>query len=120
METASYFIKLLRSIYDCKYPFELVTIDKRPKTKMGCYIIEDNRIRIYTRYKNVCPLEEIAIHEYAHHIHETELRKCDDRRKERTHGAEFWKIYSALMCTAIQKGLYHGKPSSEITILFKS
>ncbi len=79
MKSAIELTKLLRSIYNCKYPFTLLTIDKRPKTRMGVYIVDSKRIRIYTKYRDVCPLEEIAIHEYAHHIHETELRQSSNR-----------------------------------------
>lgn len=76
---------------------------------MGVYIVEKKRIRIYSKWECSCPLEEIAIHEYAHHIHETEKRQNKDRRRERVHGPEFWRIYSALMSKAIQKGLFNDK-----------
>ena len=42
--------------------------------------------------------------EYDHHIHYTE---CGSKAHgERPHGPQFWKIYGALMCIAVQKGLY--------------
>ena len=114
LKTAEDFKRMLLQIYPCKVPFELLLIDKRPKTRMGVYIIKKKRIRIYTRYKNVCPLEEIAIHEYAHHIHETEKRKNSNRRQERAHGPEFWRIYSALMSVAQLKGLFEDPYISNI------
>ena len=80
--------------------------DKKPKTKAGVYIIDSRRIRVYAKWQCSMSLEEIAIHEYAHHIHETEKRTTQNRRKERTNGPEFWRIFSALCCKAIQKGLY--------------
>ncbi len=72
---ANYFKDLLMSIYPCKEPFELLVVDKKPKTRMGVYIIDKRRIRIYARWRVASPLEEIAIHEYAHHIHYTEQNK---------------------------------------------
>lgn len=106
-QTPEYFRTLLLNIYRCKKPFELLVIDKKPKTRMGVYIVGRQRIRIYSKWKSECPLEEIAIHEYAHHIHETEKRINPDRRKERAHGPEFWRIYSALMAKAMSKGLFN-------------
>lgn len=73
---------------------------------MGVYIVEKQRIRVYAGWSNTCPLEEIAIHEYAHHIHETEKEINENRRKERVHGPEFWRIYSALLSVAQRKGLF--------------
>ncbi len=107
MKNPSYFINFLNSIYQCKEPFELLVINKKPKTRMGVYIVNNKRIRIYSKWESYCTLEEIAIHEYAHHIHETEKRRSKDRRKERVHGPEFWRIYSALMSQAILKGLFN-------------
>lgn len=104
--TADGLKRMLWQIYKCKYPFELLLVDKRPKTRMGVYIVRKRRIRVYSKYADVCPLEEIAIHEYAHHIHETEKRKSENRRRERAHGPEFWRIYSALMAVAQLKGIY--------------
>ena len=105
-QTPEYFRNLLLKIYRCKKPFELKVVNKKPKTKMGVYIVDAKRIRIYSKWKSDCPLEEIAIHEYAHHIHETEKRIIQNRRKERVHGPEFCRIYSALMSVAIRRGLY--------------
>ena len=51
--------------------------------------------------------KEIAIHEYAHHIHFTEHRRSG--KKDTPHGQNFWRIYSALMAKAIEKGLYNDK-----------
>ena len=81
---------------------------------MGVYIVGRQRIRIYSKWKSGCPLEEIAVHEYAHHIHETEKRTNPDRRRERAHGPEFWRIYSALMAKAINKGLFNNPYITDI------
>lgn len=110
VQTAEYYKSYLMSIYQCKVPFELLVIDKKPKTKMGVYIHNKmgiHRIRIYAKWRDVCPLEEIAIHEYAHHIHETEKGGIHGRGKSKSHGEIFWRIYSALMSEAIKKGLYN-------------
>jgi len=96
----------LLKIYHCKKDFELLVIDKKPKTRMGVYIVDKQRIRIYSKWSCASPLEEISIHEYAHHIHETEKRTNQNRRKERAHGPEFWRIYSALCCKATQMELF--------------
>ncbi len=98
--------QMLLDIYKCKKPFDLLLIDKMPKTRMGVYIVDKRRIRVYSKWDKFCSLKEIAIHEYAHHIHETEKRKNDNRRKERVHGPEFWRIYSALMSAAQRKGIF--------------
>lgn len=105
-KTSASLKSLLLDIYQCEKPFELLLIDRKPRTKMGVYIVEKQRIRVYAGWGNTCPLEEIAIHEYAHHIHETEKRKNENRRKERVHGPEFWRIYSALMSVAQRKGIF--------------
>ena len=97
---------LLLKIYRCKKDFELLVIDKKPKKKAGVYIIEKQRIRVYAKWSCCMSLKKIAIHEYAHHIHETEKRKNQNRRQERSHGPEFWRIYSALCCKATLMGLY--------------
>ena len=98
---------LLLKIYRCKKDFELLVINKKPKTRAGSYIVDKRRIRVYSKWSCSMSLEEIAIHEYAHHIHETEKRKNQNKRQERTHGPEFWRIYSALSCKATQMGLYN-------------
>lgn len=114
MKSAAYLKQMLLNIYQCKKPFEILVIDMKPKTKMGVYIVDKQRIRVYAGWGNACPLEKIAIHEYAHHIHETEKRRNECRRKERVHGPEFWRIYSALMSVAQRKGLFTDTYISDI------
>ena len=104
----------LQKIYPCKKSFELLVIDKKPKTRMGVYIVDKRRIRIYSRWTCAAPLEEIAIHEYAHHVHETEKRESANRRLERVHGPEFWRIYSALCYKASLKGMYRDELIADI------
>ena len=96
----------LLKIYQCKKGFELLVIDKKPKTRAGVYIVDKQRIRVYAGWASSMSLYEIAIHEYAHHIHETEKRNSKNRRKERVHGPEFWRIYTALSCKATLLGIY--------------
>ena len=72
---------LLLKIYQCKKGFELLVIDKKPKTRAGVYIVDKQRIRVYSKWRCSMSLEEIAIHEYAHHIHETEKRINHNRRE---------------------------------------
>jgi predicted SprT family Zn-dependent metalloprotease len=75
--------------------------------------VNKQRIRIYAPWQEETPLEEIAIHEYAHHIHYTEQNKVEN--KERPHGAQFWEIYGALMCVAVQKRLFNEERVSRIS-----
>lgn len=114
--SAEYLKSYLLKIYKCKVPFELLVIDKKPKTRMGVYIHKNCRIRVYSKWICATPLEEIAIHEYAHHIHQTEKGGIFGRRKERSHGEYFWRIYSALMAKAIQKGLYDDTLTMDIIL----
>lgn len=107
---------LLLKIYRCRNDFELLVIDKKPKTRMGVYIVDKKRIRIYSKWIYATPLEKIAIHEYAHHIHETEKRENPNRRQERSHGSEFWRIYSALCCKATLIGLYSDDYVADIVL----
>lgn len=109
---AEYFKDFLLSVYPCKVPFELMVIDKKPKTRMGVYIIPKRRIRIYAQWSVSASLKEVAIHEYAHHIHYTEQNK--EENEERPHGRQFWEIYGALMCRAVQRGLFKEKRVSDI------
>lgn len=102
--SAEYLKKMLLDIYQCNVAFQICVIDDiKPKTRMGVYIPHKRKIKVYSKWKEVSSIEEIAIHEYAHHIHETEKRRTNNRRKERTHGPEFWRIYSALISIAITK-----------------
>ena len=114
--SAEYLKSYLLKIYKCKVPFELLVIDKKPKIRMGVYIHKNCRIRVYSKWICATPLEEIAIHEYAHHIHQTEKGGIFGRRKERSHGEYFWRIYSALMAKAIQKGLYDDTLTKDIIL----
>ena len=45
--SANYFKDFLHEIYPCKEPFELLVVDKKPKTRAGVYIQDTHRIRIY-------------------------------------------------------------------------
>lgn len=114
--TAEYLKEYLLKIYRCKVPFELLVINKKPKTRMGVYITKNCRIRIYSKWICSAPLEEIAIHEYAHHIHQTEKGGIFGRGRERSHGEYFWRIYSALMANAIEKGMFDDELVTDIIL----
>lgn len=114
--SADYLRSFLLQIYKCKVPFELLVIDKKPKTRVSVYVHKHCRIRVYSKWICATPLEEIAIHEYAHHIHNTEKGGIFGRRKERSHGEYFWRIYSALMAKAIKKGLYDDTLTKDIIL----
>lgn len=96
----------LLKIYKCKVPFDLYIIDKKLKTKLGVYIVQTHKIRVYSKGRSISSIKQTAIHEYAHHIHETEQGGIHGRGRFRAHGEIFWRIYSALMSEALKKGLY--------------
>ena len=109
MESAEYYKQFLLKIYRCKQPFEVVLRDRVTKRTLGSYVPWNCRINIY--YKTIkrsngdkwgfpSSLEQTLIHEYAHHIHDTEHSGVG-----RVHGAQFWCIYSALMARAVRMGL---------------
>ena len=93
-------------IYPCKHDFELKVIDKRPKTLNGSYTVQTKRMRIYIKGRGLMEIKRTTIHEYAHHIHETEKRVNPNRRQERVHGPEFWRILTALTCRAMLMGIF--------------
>lgn len=96
----------LLKIYRCKVPFDLYIIDKKLKTKLGVYIVQTHKIRVYSKWRSISAIKKTAIHEYAHHIHETEQGGIHGHGSFRAHGEIFWRIYSALMSEAFKKGLY--------------
>ena len=96
---------MLLKIYRPQVAFELRVTTNRPKSRMGYYVPAKRSITIHGGWGDVHSLEEIAIHEYAHHIHFTEHRRSG--KKDAPHGQNFWRIYSALMAKAIEKGLYN-------------
>lgn len=102
---AEYFKEFLLGIYQCSKPFNLEVAHTKPKTRMGTYTPRTCRIRINDGWGDTEFCKEIAIHEYAHHIHFTEKGKT--RKKEDPHGKEFWQIYGQLILLAKQKGLYN-------------
>lgn len=95
----------LLKIYKCKVPFDFYAIDKK-LNKRGVYIVQTHRIRVYSKGRSISNIKRTAIHEYAHHIHETEQGGIHGRGRSRAHGEIFWRIYSALMSEALKKGLY--------------
>ena len=98
---------MLLKIYRPQVAFELRVTMQRPKSRMGYYAPAKRSITIHGGWGDVHSLEEIAIHEYAHHIHFTEHRRSG--KKDASHGQNFWRIYSALMAKAIEKKLYNDK-----------
>lgn len=96
----------LLEIYRCKVPFDLYVIDKKLKTRCGVYIVQTHKIRVYSKGRSISAIKKTAIHEYAHHIHETEQGGIHGHGSFRAHGEIFWRIYSALMSEAFKKGLY--------------
>ena len=104
-QSAEFFKKFLLQIYPCRYLFDIAVIHTKSKTRMRTYNPRTRLIRINDGWGNTERGKEIAIHEYAHHIHFTEKGKT--QRKEDPHGKHFWQIYGQLMLLAKQKGIYN-------------
>lgn len=109
MESAEYYKQFLLKIYRCKQPFEVVLRNRVTRKRLGSYAVNARRINIYYRaikrsagdkWGFPSSPEQVLIHEYAHHIHDTEHSGVG-----RVHGAQFWCIYSALMARAIRLDL---------------
>ncbi len=103
-QSGEFFKDFLLQIYPCRYLFDVAVIHTKPKTRMGTYNPRTRVIRINDGWGDTERCMEIAIHEYAHHIHFTEKGKT--QRKEDPHGKQFWQIYGQLMFMAKQKGMY--------------
>lgn len=97
----SYFTQKLLDIYPCKKPFHLKIIHSKPKSHCGFYTAARAAIRINDGWGDTHKCLEIAIHEYAHHLHHTEFDK--EEKKQKPHGREFWQIYGQLMAQAKKK-----------------
>lgn len=84
--------KMLTTIYPPRRQFTLEIVDGSIGNDiMGRYYYPRCHITISSCYnRNV----EVAIHEYAHHIHQTE-DPCNSM--EEAHGREFKEIYTILM-----------------------
>ena len=106
--TANNFINFLIKIYPCAVPFTLKVVHKSYKKQLGKYFINDKRINIYDGRCDTNECKEIAIHEYAHHLHHTEPGLFTEHMTtvDRSHGSNFWRIYSFLMLEAYRKGLF--------------
>ena len=96
---------MLLKIYRPQVAFELRVTTNRPKSHMGYYVPAKRSLTIHGGWGDVHSLEEIAIHEYAHHIQFTEHRRSG--KKDAPHGQNFWRIYSALVAKAIENGIYN-------------
>ena len=103
-QSASFFSEILLRIYPCKTPFRLKILHKKPKTLMGSYTWSTQVIRIYDGWGDTQVCTETAIHEYAHHLHQTEFGK--EKYRQKPHGKQFWQIYGQLMQRAKDLGLY--------------
>ena len=78
---------MLLKLYRPQVAFELRVTTNRPKSRMGYYVPAKRSLTIHGGWGDVHSLEEIAIHEYAHHIHFTEHRRSG--KKDAPHGQNF-------------------------------
>lgn len=99
-----YYKEFLLHIYKCKVPFKLRFRKTMPKHYIGLYVIKPHRIILYPKKTDAQRMLEVAIHEYAHHVHHTELSKGDPKL-DRSHGHNFTRIYTALRARAFELGL---------------
>ena len=106
--SAEYFHRFLTDIYPCSVPFTINVVHRKYKKRVGTYFHGPQKINIYDGGRNDNQCRETAIHEYAHHLHQTEKNMFTDdvRKTDRSHGAHFWEIYAFLMVSAYKKGLY--------------
>ena len=102
---ASYITEQLLRIYPCKVPFELRILHTKPKGRCGSYWSHNRHILINDKFiiLDTRRCMEVAIHEYAHHLHHTEFGK--EEKGEKPHGPEFWMIYGQLMNRAKALGI---------------
>lgn len=82
--------RMLLRIYKPKYPFRLAVSNRQPKKRLGTYFQATSRIVVY---KNI-PLcmREVAIHELAHHVTNTEVGYFP-----RSHDKHFKQTYTWLI-----------------------
>lgn len=48
----------LLKIYRCKVPFDLYVIDKELKTKVGAYIVQTHKIRVYSKGRSISAIKK--------------------------------------------------------------
>lgn len=104
---SEYYKALLTAIYPCKVPFTVVVKDDKPKKRLGTYYGKTHRIILHLGWASKYNPIEIAIHEYAHHINDTEFNSA--KKKNAPHGKEFWQIYGQLMNRAKALGIYESE-----------
>lgn len=111
---ATYYTDLLLKLYPCKVPFDLRILHTKPKRRVGSYWPHNRHIIINDKplYMDDQKCTEVAIHEYAHHLHHTEFGR--ETGKQEPHGRHYWMIYGQLMARAKALGLYE---SPELPIL---
>ena len=104
-QPASFFTEILLRIYPCQVPFELRVLHTKPKNRCGSYWPHNRHILINDKFVtgDTRRCTEIAIHEYAHHLHYTEFGKAEKRQPP--HGSQFWMIYGQLMNRAKALGI---------------
>lgn len=82
--------EMLLQLHIPKYPFRLAVSDRHTKRRLGTYFPDKSRIIVYAR--NRMEMRDTAIHEYAHHVTDTEIG-----RFPRCHGKMFKRTYSQLI-----------------------
>lgn len=93
--------RILMAIHKPKVDFHLIfTLRIYPK-RLGTYYPHRRLIYVHGGRGGFSHWLETAIHEYAHHIHHTEVNENVGDNK--SHGKTFNFIFESLMATAIQQ-----------------
>lgn len=78
--------RMLLRIYKPKYPFRLAVSNRQPPRRLGTYFTATSRIMVYKNDPLV--MREVAIHELAHHVTDTEVGnfpRCHDKHFKQTY-----------------------------------
>jgi hypothetical protein len=98
--TADILKAILVDIYPPKIDFKLILTDRIYKKRLGTYYVGQHLIYVHGGRGGDDFAIRVAIHEYAHHIHNTE----GEGKRQKAHGREFQTINQALLRKAFQKG----------------
>lgn len=79
--------------------FYVEYLDKRLKSKLGDYRHKDHHIRVFTKERSDLDIFWTSIHELAHHVDYVQ-------RGASGHGREFYAVYTKLLYTSLDMGLF--------------
>lgn len=103
LSTSGVLTCFLMLLHEAEQGFELVFSDRNYRSVAGCYDPRKHRIYVNNNHASLGRWLEVAIHEYAHHIHCTEGELL--RRDPTPHGETFKRLNHELTLAAQAKGL---------------